>query len=106
MFMRSFRPPVRVRFRKACTPRNAHEILKVAKSGRESGRGVPPLNLPWQKESFDHIVRSPASMEIFRAYIRAHGSAQGGSGVPPLFGRGIELSQRRDAAATLIKAGL
>lgn len=30
----------------------------------------------WQKESFDHIVRSPASMEKFRAYIRNHGLAQ------------------------------
>jgi len=26
----------------------------------------------WQKESFDHIVRSPASLEKFRLYIRAH----------------------------------
>jgi REP element-mobilizing transposase RayT len=26
----------------------------------------------WQKESFDHIVRNPASMEKFREYIRAH----------------------------------
>ena len=26
----------------------------------------------WQKESFDHIVRSPESLEKFSAYIRAH----------------------------------
>ncbi len=26
----------------------------------------------WQKESFDHAVRSPESLEKFRAYIRAH----------------------------------
>lgn len=26
----------------------------------------------WQKESWDHIVRSPASLEKFREYIRAH----------------------------------
>jgi len=66
----------------------AHEILKVAKSGGESGRAVPALNFArnkvWQKETFDHIVRSLASMERFRAYIRGHGGAQGGSGVPPL----------------------
>jgi REP element-mobilizing transposase RayT len=62
----------------------AHEILKVAKSGR----AVPALNFEnntvWQKESFDHIVRSPASMEKFRQYIRDHGNSQSGSGVPPL----------------------
>jgi type I restriction enzyme R subunit len=34
----------------------------------------------WQKESFDHIVRSPASLAKFEQYIRSHG----GSGVPPL----------------------
>jgi len=27
----------------------------------------------WQKESFDHIIRSPVSLDRFRAYIRAHG---------------------------------
>jgi len=62
----------------------AHEILKLAKSGR----AVPALalekNIVWQKESFDHIVRSPASMKKFREYIRNHGGAQGGTGVPPL----------------------
>jgi type I restriction enzyme R subunit len=56
----------------------AHEILKLAKSGGT----VPALrfgsNAVWQKESFDHIVRSPASMEKFREYIRNHGGAQSG----------------------------
>jgi REP element-mobilizing transposase RayT len=63
----------------------AHEIIKIIKSGS----GVPPLNSNeqsrdgsatlgsqgvhiWQKESFDHIVRSPSSLEKFQAYIRGH----------------------------------
>ena len=47
----------------------AHEILKVAKSGRAVPALKPEKNTIWQKESFDHIVRSPASMERFREYI-------------------------------------
>ena len=43
----------------------------------------------WQKESFDHIVRSPESLEKFRAYIRAH----------HISASSVDL--RRDAAATL-----
>jgi len=89
----------------------AHEILKVAKSGR----AVPVLNFEnntvWQKESFDHIVRNPVSMEKFREYIRNHGGSQSGtqsgSGVSPL-NSDIEPTarQRRDAAATLIQQAL
>jgi type I restriction enzyme R subunit len=64
----------------------AHDILKLPKSdkesGTESGRAVPALipdsHTIWQKESFDHIVRTPASMEKFRHYIRNHAGAQGG----------------------------
>ena len=92
----------------------AHEILKLPNSGTESGRAVPALSPPshtiWQKESFDHIVRSPASMEKFRQYIRNHGgsqSGQSGSGVPPLiYYLDPTPKQRRDAAATLAKAAL
>ncbi len=51
----------------------------------------------WQKESFDHIVRSPASMEKFREYIRAHRRADSTSYIEPT------EKQRRDAAATLAK---
>jgi type I restriction enzyme R subunit len=49
----------------------------------------------WQKESFDHIVRSPASLAKFREYILAHN---------PEADAGLYLSEelRRDAAATLI----
>lgn len=35
-------------------------------------RDVSATMAVWQKESFDHIVRSPESLEKFRAYIRAH----------------------------------
>jgi type I restriction enzyme R subunit len=49
----------------------------------------------WQKESFDHIVRSPASLEKFRAYIRGHNKDNLSSLV-------ISEDLRRDAAATLV----
>lgn len=55
----------------------AHEILKVEVASRELSAtdqacgGVQKLRV-WQKESFDHIVRNPASMEKFRQYIRNH----------------------------------
>ena len=57
----------------------------------------------WQKESFDHIVRSPASLKKFEDYIRAH--KESGSGVSPL-GSPLDLyseeaeRKRRDAAST------
>jgi REP element-mobilizing transposase RayT len=100
----------------------AHEILKVEAASRrlgefqhqrrdasatlktesqESGGGVPPPSekdhTVWQKESFDHIVRSPASMEKFREYIRAHRRADAPSYLEPTD------KQRREAAATLAK---
>lgn len=104
----------------------AHEILKVEAAGRrlsefrnqrrdasatinsepepkevKSGGGVPPPselpNIVWQRESFDHIVRSAASMERFREYIRAHRRADSTGYLEPTD------KQRRDAAATLAK---
>ena len=62
----------------------------------------------WQKESFDHIVRSPASLKKFEEYIRDHR----GSGVSPLISAESHTSlttsltseaadqKRRDAAST------
>ena len=69
----------------------AHEILKVPAASRrlyerpQSQGGSAALKV-WQNESFDHIVRSPASMEKFRAYIHGHvrSESESGSGVPPL----------------------
>ncbi len=100
----------------------AHEILKVEVASRrlsefqeqrrdasatlksaseESDGGVPPPSekaiAVWQKESFDHIVRSSASMEKFREYIRAHRRTDSPSYVEPTD------KQRRDAAATLMQ---
>ena len=64
----------------------AHQIANLTnQSGSSSGSGVPPLKTQsragsatrskskiWQKESFDHIIRSSESLERFRTYIRAH----------------------------------
>jgi REP element-mobilizing transposase RayT len=103
----------------------AHEILKVEAASRhlsefqdqsrdgsatvnaknseneKSGGGVPPPSekgiTVWQKESFDHLVRNPASMEKFREYIRNHRRAESTSFLEPT------EKQRRDAAATLAK---
>jgi REP element-mobilizing transposase RayT len=77
----------------------AHEIMKwnIQRTSGPSGSGVSPLNniqsrdgsatpnniqsqdrsatlssTIWQKESFDHIVRSPDSLERFRHYIHGH----------------------------------
>ena len=61
--------------------------------GSEGGEAFNPRSLPlslnatlriWQKESFDHIVRSPDSLEKIRVYIRGHQTDRSGSGVPPL----------------------
>jgi REP element-mobilizing transposase RayT len=50
----------------------------VAAESRKSSPG-PPTQTVWQKESFDHIVRSPESLEKFRAYIRAHDPKHSGA---------------------------
>ncbi len=50
----------------------------------------------WQKESFDHIVRSPESLDKFREYIRAHNKVDEASRLV------VSEELRRDAAATLI----
>jgi type I restriction enzyme R subunit len=79
---------------------------KTEESGVQSGGGVPPPSegprVVWQRESFDHIVRSPASMEKFRQYIRDHRKVESGDGVSPSIGYlQVTDKQRRDAAATL-----
>ncbi|MCU0858160.1 MAG: transposase [Pontiellaceae bacterium] len=89
---------------------SAHEILKVEAASRRL-RNQPVVYLKqankrrdaaatvdtnvWQKESFDHIVRSSASLEKFRAYIRSH-QDDGASALS------ISEDLRRDAAATLV----
>jgi REP element-mobilizing transposase RayT len=54
----------------------AHEILSMIKSGNATAASPVENNAVWQSESFDHIVRSAASMEKFRAYIRNHKRAK------------------------------
>ena len=58
---------------------------RLATAAKENPSKYPAITFQrpvWQKESFDHIVRSPASLAKFEQYIRNHGG--GGSGVPPL----------------------
>jgi type I site-specific restriction endonuclease/REP element-mobilizing transposase RayT len=72
----------------------AKELLKLPAS--DSLKTKPAV---WQKESYDHIVRSSAALAKIEEYIRAHG----GSGVPPLSSKSnlSEEDKRRDAASTL-----
>lgn len=93
----------------------AHEILKVAaaverlrnvaEASRRScegaqnrdGSGTLPLHV-WQKESFEHIVRNPAGLEMSRIHPRPQkrrSQSRLGSGFLSA------VDQRRDAAATL-----
>jgi REP element-mobilizing transposase RayT len=51
---------------KVAEPSRLSPSEKVAEASRLSKTQV------WQKESFDHIVRSPQSLAKFRAYIRNH----------------------------------
>ena len=66
---------------------------------QQGGRAVSALSNEstqvWQKESFDHIVRSPDSLEKFRDYIRSHKTDELSSLV-------ISEDLRRDAAATMV----
>ena len=73
----------------------AKEILKLPVAARLSTK--PTV---WQKESWDHIVRSERSLEKFREYIRAHRS---GASVTYAgqFASTDEKNLLRDAAATL-----
>ena len=76
----------------------AKEILKLPVAARLSTK--PTV---WQKESWDHIVRSERSLEKFREYIRAHRS---GASVTYAgqFASTDEQNLLRDAAATLAEA--
>jgi type I restriction enzyme R subunit len=67
----------------------AKELLKL--SAAESLTTKPTV---WQKESYDHIVRSSAALYKIEEYIRAHSSS--GSALSK-----SEEDKRRDAASTL-----
>ncbi|MGL4401859.1 MAG: DEAD/DEAH box helicase family protein [Luteolibacter sp.] len=92
------------------TPREGHELGEILHSWK-SFTAKEILKLPvaahlstkptvWQKESWDHIVRSERSLEKFREYICAHRS---GAGVT-YAGQVASTDEKkllRDAAATL-----
>jgi type I restriction enzyme R subunit len=92
------------------TPKEGHELGEILHSWK-SFTAKELLKLPmasglstrptvWQKESWDHIVRSEGSLEKFREYIRAHRS---GAGVT-YAGQVASTDEKkllRDAAATL-----
>jgi len=79
--------------RRLSASKPANEAEKVEAASRRFSSGLQV----WQKESFDHIVRSPASMERLCAYIRAHEKITNESGSV------LAEEKRRDAASTLAK---
>jgi REP element-mobilizing transposase RayT len=57
------------------TPLNGHEMSAILHSWKSYtatmiNKALGQSGAFWQKESFDHIVRSPASLEKFAQYIR------------------------------------
>jgi type I site-specific restriction endonuclease/REP element-mobilizing transposase RayT len=92
------------------TPKEGHELGEILHSWK-SFTAKEILKLPvaaglstrptvWQKESWDHIVRSERSLEKFREYIRAHRSGTGVTYAPNSTSSD-EKKLQRDAAATL-----
>jgi REP element-mobilizing transposase RayT len=65
-------------------PHELSDILHRWKSftAKEINRLLGRSGPLWQKESFDHIVRSPESLQRFRQYIRDNPRR---SGVPPRY---------------------
>jgi hypothetical protein len=62
------------------TPRPGYELSDILHSWKsftanQLNRRLGQPGAFWQKESFDHIVRSPAQLERFRAYIDGHVAA-------------------------------
>jgi REP element-mobilizing transposase RayT len=64
--------------------------LFAARGGKRRDGASTLVHQVWQKESFDHIVRSPAQLDRIRRYIRDNSKAlnqrRSRSGVPPLDG--------------------
>ena len=50
----------------------AHRLLELLEGEHRDLKRSFPDHQIWQRETFDHIVRSRASLEKFRSYIRAH----------------------------------
>jgi len=73
------------------TPQHGHELSDILHSWKsftanQINRHIAQSGAFWQKESFDHIVRSPAQLERIREYIRDH------------------KDKRQDAASTFLPA--
>jgi REP element-mobilizing transposase RayT len=87
------------------TPKDGHELSDILHSWKsftanQINKHLGQSGTFWQKESFDHIVRSEVQLERIRAYIRNHEQKrQSGSGFQPLAADPQE--KRQDAASTL-----
>ena len=87
------------------TENTLSEILQSWKSytAHEINNRLERNGRIWQKESFDHIIRSPQQIERVRQYIRENSKSR--SGVPPL--KRVEAAsgrfgeKRRDDASTV-----
>ena len=84
------------------TPKAGHELSKILHSWKsftatEINKRIGKSDAFWQKESFDHIVRSPAQVERIRQYIKEH-PAYSGRGFQP---QKSQRNQRQDAASTI-----
>ena len=82
------------------TPLNEHELSAILHSWKSYtataiNKRLGQAGAFWQKESFDHIVRSPASLEKFAQYIRDNPKVAATSSRLP------SASKRQDAASTL-----
>ena len=89
------------------TENTLSEILQSWKSytAHEINNRLERNGRIWQKESFDHIIRSPQQIERVRQYIRENSKSR--SGVPPL--KRVEAAsgrfgeKRRDDASTVTR---
>jgi hypothetical protein len=83
------------------TPLGEHELSDILHSwksftAKQINRALGRQGTFWQKESFDHIVRSPEALERFRVYFQDNpcNLADGTYELSP------GLQTRRDAAST------
>jgi REP element-mobilizing transposase RayT len=83
------------------TPLNEHNLSDILHSWKsytssQINKQVGQSGSFWQKESFDHMVRSPASLEKFAEYIRENPRK-----VEAASSRSSSSPKRQDAASTL-----
>jgi REP element-mobilizing transposase RayT len=83
------------------TPLFGHQLSDILHSWKsftanEINKVIGEKGAFWQKESYDHLVRHEASLEKFRAYIRAHDKVAPASS--------LSNNLRQDGGATLVPA--